>query len=344
MSDVEPPGIDTARVTEWFAGALPEVEAPLRFTLIAGGRSNLTYLVEGVNGRQVVLRRPPLGSVLATAHDMGREHRVIAALAATDVPVAPALGYCDDASVNGARFYVMGYVPGAVLATRDEALDYPEAMRRPVTEDLIAVLARLHRVDPDAIGLTTFARKEGYNERQLRRWQTQWEKSKETELPVLDEVHNRLAQAIPPQRWTGIVHGDYRIGNMIVGPDGRLRAVLDWELATLGDTLADIGWLVSSWLEPGEETASPLVPASNAPGFPTRAELAEWYARETGRDVSDLPYYIAFARWRGACIGAGVLARYRADVMGGIKFDVEQQALSVAIGAERARDALDGNW
>jgi aminoglycoside phosphotransferase (APT) family kinase protein len=344
VTDVEPPGIDRARVTEWFADALPAVKPPLRFTLIAGGRSNLTYLVEGVDGRQVVLRRPPLGSVLSTAHDMGREHRVIAALAATDVPVADALGFCADETVNGAPFYVMSYVPGPVLATRDEALEYPEPLRRPVTEDLIAVLARLHRVDPDAVGLTTFGRKEGYIERQLRRWQTQWEKSKETELPVIDEVHTRLAQAIPPQRWTGIVHGDYRIGNMIVGSDARLHAVLDWELATLGDTLADIGWLISSWLEPGEDTASPLMPASSAPGFPTRVELADWYARETGRDLSDLPYYVAFARWRGACIGAGVLARYRADVMGGIEFDVEQQAQSVIAGAERARDALDGNW
>jgi aminoglycoside phosphotransferase (APT) family kinase protein len=341
---VDPPGIDVARVTEWFAGALASVTPPLRFTLIAGGRSNLTYLVKGANGAQVVLRRPPLGNVLSTAHDMGREHRVIAALAATDVPVADALGFCDDASVNGAPFYLMSYVPGPVLATRDEALVYPEAMRRPVTEDLIAVLARLHRVDPDAVGLSTFGRKEGYVERQLRRWQTQWEQSKETEIPVLDEVHTRLARAIPPQRWTGIVHGDYRIGNMIIGPDARLRAVLDWELATLGDTLADIGWLVSSWVEPGEEIVSPFPPASSAPGFPTRAELAEWYARETGRDLSDLPFYIAFARWRSACIGAGVLARYRANVMGGIDFDVEQQARSVIVGAERARAALDGNW
>jgi aminoglycoside phosphotransferase (APT) family kinase protein len=275
---------------------------------------------------------------------MGREHRIIAALAATDVPVAPAIGFCADEAVNGAPFYVMGYVAGSVLATRDDALAYPEALRRPATEHFMDVLARLHRVDPDDVGLTTLGRKEGYIERQLRRWQRQWEQSKESELPVLDEVHDRLATAIPPQRWTGIVHGDYRIGNMILGPDGRLRAVLDWELATLGDTLADLGWLISSWLEPGEETASPLVPASVAPGFPTRVELAAWYERATGRDLSDLPYYIAFARWRGACIGAGVLARYRAGVMGGIDFDVEQQAISVVMGAERARDAMDGIW
>lgn len=344
MTDVDPPGLNTVRVTEWFANALPDVKAPLLFTLIAGGRSNLTYLVDSADGQQLVLRRPPLGSVLSTAHDMGREHRIIAALAATDVPVPVAFAYCADESVNGAPFYIMSYVPGSVLATRDDALDYPESQRRPVAEDLINVLARLHRVDPDAVDLTTFGRKEGYIERQLRRWQTQWEKSKETELPVLDEVHDRLARAIPPQRWTGIVHGDYRIGNMIVGPDARLRAVLDWELATLGDTMADIGWLVSSWIEPGEPTTGPITLASSAPGFPTRAELAEWYARDTGRDLSDLPYYIAFARWRGACIGAGVLARYRADVMGGIEFDVELQAQSVAIGAERAREALDGNW
>ena len=167
-----------------------------------------------------------------------------------------------------------------MLATITDAEAYPEASRRPAADDLIDVLCRLHAVDPDAVGLETLARKEGYIERQLKRWHRQFEQSKTRELPVLDEVHRRLAERIPPQRWTGIVHGDYRLGNMILGPDGELRAVLDWELATLGDTLADIGWLLSSWLEPGEVTRSPFPPPTTAAGFPTRAELADRYARD----------------------------------------------------------------
>jgi aminoglycoside phosphotransferase (APT) family kinase protein len=336
------PGVDLPRVTEWMVGNIPGVVAPLTVEFISGGRSNLTYRIVDGAGRELVLRRPPLGNVLQSAHDMGREHRIIAALAPTDVPVAEALGYCEDVSVNGAPFYVMGFVGGAVLATITDAEAYPEASRRPASDDLIDVLCRLHAVDPDAVGLETLARKEGYIERQLKRWHRQFEQSKTRELPILDEVHRRLAEHIPPQRWTGIVHGDYRLGNMIFGPDGELRAVLDWELATLGDTLADVGWLLSSWLEAGERTRSPFPAPTTAPGFPARAELADRYARTSGRDLSDLPYYLAFSRWRSACIGEGVLARYKSAVMGEVDFDIEQQAASVEASALAARDALDG--
>ena len=335
-------GVDVGRATEWIVEHVPDVVAPLSLEFISGGRSNLTYRMADAAGRQLVLRRPPLGNVLHTAHDMGREHRIIAALAPTDVPVAEALGHCDDVTVIGAPFYVMAFVPGVVLATITDAEAYPTASRGPVAEDLIDVLCRLHAVDPDRVGLGTLARKEGYIERQLKRWNTQFEQSKTRELPVLTEVHRRLAARVPPQRWTGIVHGDYRLGNMIVGPTGDLRAVLDWELATLGDTLADVGWLLSSWLEPGESSSSPFAPPTTAAGFPTRAELAERYARTSGRDLSDLPYYVAFSRWRSACIGEGVLARYRSAVMGEVDFDIEQQARSVEASAFAARHALDG--
>jgi aminoglycoside phosphotransferase (APT) family kinase protein len=272
---------------------------------------------------------------------MGREHRIIAALWLTDVPVARALGFCDDAAVNGAPFYLMDFVEGSVVATRADADAYPPASRRPVADALIDVLARLHAVDPDAVGLGSLGRKESYIERQLRRWHAQFHRAKTRELPLLDEVHDRLAARVPPQRWTGIVHGDYRLGNMIVGDAGELRAVLDWELATLGDTLADLGWLLSSWLEPGEGGPGPLVPPTTAPGFPSRAEVAARYAAATGRDVSDLPYYLAFCRWRSACIGEGVLARYKASVMGGDQFDVTRQAETVELTVAAAARALD---
>jgi aminoglycoside phosphotransferase (APT) family kinase protein len=334
-------GLDLPAVTEWITANVAGVVAPFSARFISGGRSNLTFQLVDDAGRAIVLRRPPLGHVLQSAHDMGREHRIIDALRDTDVPVANALGLCDDVDVNGAPFYLMDFVEGAVLATFDDAAAFPEASRRHAADDLIDVMGRLHAVDPDAVGLGTLGRKEGYIARQLKRWHSQFEQSKTRELPLLDEVHDRLAARVPPQRWTGIVHGDFRLGNMILGPDGTLRAVLDWELATLGDTLADLGWRRSGWVEAGEPTRGPFPPATTAAGFPTRNELADRYARATGRDLSELPYYLAFARWRGACISEGVLNRYKQDVMGEVDFDLDAMALSVELSVNAARDALD---
>jgi aminoglycoside phosphotransferase (APT) family kinase protein len=334
-------GIDLPRVTEWIVANAPDLTPPFTARFISGGRSNLTYQLVDATGRAVVLRRPPLGHVLQSAHDMGREHRIIDALRDTDVPVANALGLCDDVAVNGAPFYLMDFVEGAVLATIDDAEAYPQAARRPAADDLIDTMGRLHAVDPDAVGLGALGRKEGYIARQLKRWHTQFTQSKTRDLPLLDEVHDRLQARMPPQRWTGIVHGDFRLGNMILSPTGELLAVLDWELATLGDTLADLGWLLSSWVEAGEPTRGPFAPPTTAVGFPTRAELADRYSRATGRDLSELPYYLAFARWRGACISAGVLNRYERDVMGAVDFDLDAMAQSVELSVIAARDALD---
>ncbi len=334
-------GIDLANVTAWTTANVAGLAPPFIARFISGGRSNLTYQLVDTAGRAIVLRRPPLGHVLQSAHDMGREHRIIDALRDTAVPVANALGLCDDVTVNGAPFYLMDFVEGAVLATLDDALAYPEAARGPAAADLVDVLGRLHAVDPDAVGLGTLGRKDGYLARQLKRWHTQFEQSKTRELPLLDEVHDRLQARMPPQRWTGIVHGDFRLGNMILSPAGALRAVLDWELATLGDTLADLGWLLSSWVDAGEPTRGPFPPPTTAPGFPTRAELIERYAATTGRDLSDLPYYLAFARWRGACISEGVLNRYKRAVMGAVDFDLDAMADGVELSVNAARDALD---
>jgi aminoglycoside phosphotransferase (APT) family kinase protein len=334
-------GVALPRVTDWIAAHVEGVQPPFTARFISGGRSNLTYRLDDAAGRAIVLRRPPLGHVLQSAHDMGREHRIIDALRDTDVPVANALGLCEDVAVNAAPFYLMDFVDGAVLATIHDAEAFPEASRTRAADDLIDVMGRLHAVDPDAVGLGTLGRKEGYIARQLKRWHTQFTQSKTRELPLLDEVHDRLAARIPPQRWTGIVHGDFRLGNMILGPDGELRAVLDWELATLGDTLADLGWLISSWVEPGEPVRGPFPPPTSAAGFPTRAQLVERYAGATGRDLSDMPYYLAFARWRGACINQGVLNRYQQAVMGEVDFDIDAMAAGVEISVNAARDALD---
>ena len=332
-------GIEQDKVDPWLAANVAGAAAPFEYRLIAGGRSNLTYEVTDSAGRTFVLRRPPLGNVLESAHDMGREHRLISALEPTPVPVPVPLAFCDDPEVTGARFYVMSFVDGFVLNGRADAeshLDPPARAR--AGRSLVDVLAELHKIDVDAVGLGDLARRDGYVERQLRRWHAQFEKSRSRDIPAMDEAHRRLSSSVPTQRRTGIVHGDYRLGNCLVGPDGELRAVLDWELCTLGEPLADLGWVLAWWAEPGEDAAhlGRDVP-SIAPGFETRAALAERYVERTGADVGDLDFYVALAYWKLACIAEGVYARYKAGVMGDIDAaDLETFGDRVELLAERA--------
>jgi aminoglycoside phosphotransferase (APT) family kinase protein len=311
-------GIDVDAVTRWFQQNVDGVEPPLRFELIAGGRSNLTYRVDDTaGGRSWVLRRPPLGNILPTAHDMGREFRIISALGPTPVPVPPAIGFCGEESVNDKPFYVMGYVEGHILrdaATTQQVLD--EAGREAAGESLVDVLAKIHAVDPDAVGLGELGRKEGYIERQLKRWHSQFEKSKTREIPAVDEVYDELMATVPEQGAATIVHGDYRLDNTLLGPDGRIRAVLDWEICTLGDPLADVGLLSVYWADPDDELAALLSAPTTLPGFPRRADIAARYAERSGRDISRLDYYVAFGYWKLACILEGVYARYVAGAMG----------------------------
>jgi aminoglycoside phosphotransferase (APT) family kinase protein len=311
-----PKGIDARNVTAWFVAHAANVVPPLRFELIAGGRSNLTYRVDDAAGHAWVLRRPPLGHVLPTAHDVGREHRIISALAPTDVPVPGVVGLCDDEAVNGAPFYVMDFVDGAILRGREVAEPLSRATRVHASHQIADVLARIHAVDPDAVGLGELGRKEAYIERQLRRWHRQWEGAKTRDLPVVDEVHAALAERIPEQGPAAIVHGDYRLDNCLVGADGTITAVLDWELCTLGDPLADVGLLLVYWSEPGDSYTALGDSATVLDGFLTRAELSARYAERSGRDLSDVDYYVAFGYWKLACILEGVHARYRAGVMG----------------------------
>jgi aminoglycoside phosphotransferase (APT) family kinase protein len=338
-------GIDRERVDRWLAERVPGAVAPFAYRLIAGGRSNLTYEVVDANGGRFVLRRPPLGNVLESAHDMVREHRILSALAPTSVPVAAPLAVCEDPEVNGARFYVMEFVDGAILRTEPEATSaYDEAGRAAIGRSLVDVLVELHRVDPDAVGLGTLGRKEGYAERQLRRWHTQFERSKERDVPAIDEVHRRLTAHVPEQRRTSIVHGDYRIDNCVLGPDASIRAILDWELCTLGDPLADLGLLLVYWVEAGDDAAEVLTgSATAAPGFPTRDALVERYAERSGADVSDLDFFVALGYWKLACIFEGIRARYGAGVMGDDQFSAEDSArhvVSLAAAALRFSERL----
>jgi aminoglycoside phosphotransferase (APT) family kinase protein len=334
-------GIAIEPVSQWLVANIPGAQAPFRFDLIAGGRSNLTFRVTGADGTQFVLRRPPLGHVLATAHDMAREYRIIAAVGRTDVPVPPALGLCTDEAVNGAPFYVMGFVDGVVLDSPEKAVALPVELRPGASHHLIDVLADLHAVDVDEVGLGDLAKREGYVARQVKRWSTQWAQSKTRELPAIDEVARLLGERLPEQHGVAIAHGDYRFGNCLTDVQaGRVAAVLDWELCTLGDPLADVGYLGVYWFD-GDATNSRANDPTPAGGFPTYTDLIERYAQRTGRDVSGIGYYVAFSCWRLAVISEGVYARYLHGAMGdqeGVDltgFKVGTEAL-----AERALDAM----
>ena len=310
-------GIDVPKVTAWFEEHIDGAKGPLQFELIAGGRSNLTFKVTDANGTQFVLRRPPLGHVLATAHDMGREHRIIRALAPTPVPVAPALGYCDDPDVNGASFYVMGFVDGLIIRDPNSSKALESDARRLAGESLVDVLVAIHDVNPDDVGLGDLGRKEGYIARQLKRWYSQFNQSKLREVPLVDEMHDFLSAHIPEQQGAAIVHGDYRLDNCMLTPQGQVAAVLDWEICTLGDPLADLGLLMVYWNDPEDAVASIAGSgATAAAGFPRREELRTMYAAKSDRDLSHLDFYVAFGYWKLACILDGVYTRYVKGAMG----------------------------
>lgn len=335
-----PEGIDQNGVEAWFALNLPSASPPLRFERIAGGHSNLTYRVDDAGGNRWALRRPPLGKRLGSAHDMAREHKVVSALGPTEVPVAPVVGLCEDESVNGAPFYVMEFVQGPVLRGLAEAEAFPdEADRRAIGERVADTLAAIHAIDPDACGLGDLGRKEDYVARQLHRWQGQWEKSKTRELPAIDSLHDRLAARIPAQGPATIVHGDYRLDNMILTETGEVAAVVDWELCTLGDPLADVGLLMAYWPDREQAEVALGQPANLAPGFPTREELAARYAERSGRDLSELDFFVALGYWKLAIILEGVYARYVAGGYGKVDEGVHAFARLVERLAEAADEA-----
>jgi aminoglycoside phosphotransferase (APT) family kinase protein len=336
-----PDGIDPPGVEGWFAARVPQAEPPLRFERISGGRSNLTYRVADSGGRAWALRRPPLGKTLSSAHDMGREHRIISALAPTPVPVAPAVGICEDGSVNGgAPFYVMEWVEGPVLRSRADAEERFDApARRAIGERVIDTLVAIHAVDPDAVGLGELGRREDYVARQLRRWQRQWEGWKTRELDLIEDLHRRLEARIPEQHETTLVHGDYRLDNMILSPGGEIAAVVDWELCTLGDPLADVGMLMVYWSQPGDEETALFDPPTMASGFPLRDELTARYAERSGRDLGELDFFVALASWKLAIILEGVYARFAAGQYGASDEAFQEFANVVVRLAEAADEA-----
>ena len=269
---------------------------------------------------------------------MGREFKVVSALGATEVPVAPVVGLCEDETVNDAPFYVMEFVEGPILRGLAEAETFPdEGDRRAIGERVADTLATIHAVDPDAVGLGDLGRKEDYVARQLHRWQGQWEKSKTRELPAIDSVHDRLAARAPEQGPATIVHGDYRLDNMILTAGGEVAAVVDWELCTLGDPMADVGLLMAYWPDREQAGISLGQPANLAPGFQSKEELAARYAERSGRDLGELDFFVALGYWKLAIILEGVYARYAAGGYGEVNEGIQEFARLV----ERLADAAD---
>jgi aminoglycoside phosphotransferase (APT) family kinase protein len=312
----------------------PGWERHLEATLVSGGRSNLTFELRSDAG-EAVLRRPPDGPLLPRAHDMGREARVQRALAGTAIPVAAIL-FEDAGDLIGVPFYVMEKVEGYVIRTLPDGWADSEQDRRGIADVLVDTLADLHAIDPDQIGLTGFGRPAGLGERQVRRWSDQWERSKSRDVPAVDELA-RLLRAHPPTGPGGaIVHGDFRIDNCLLGKQmpPTIKAVLDWELATLGEPLADLGLFLFYWREPGDVKPA-LTPAPTMqPGFPSRAYLAERYAERTGADLSGLKSWVALAHFKSAVVAQGIAARVQAGAMAGQEFG--------DIGGEVDRIAAEG--
>jgi aminoglycoside phosphotransferase (APT) family kinase protein len=312
----DPRGLDLERLRSFLARVRPGLtKGPLTGELIQGGRSNLTYRV-GDGTSTWVVRRPPLGHVLRTAHDMGREYRVISALGPTRVPVPGTIAYCDD---EDCPFYVMEYVDGTVYRTAAEVAALGRQRAYALSLALIDVLADLHSVDPATVGLGDFGRPEGYLQRQVRRWKQQLDASRSRELPGIDELFATLSDRIPAESGAAIVHGDFRLDNAIVSPDDEIVAVLDWEMATLGDPLADLGLSLvywDLWLTPTE-----LFGGAPPPGvLPSSRQLAHRYAERRPFD-QDLSWYLAFGNFKIAVILEGIHYRHLAGQTVGAGFD-----------------------
>lgn len=310
------PGLDLNRVAGWLPTVVPGAGNDLRAELIAGGKSNLTYTL--TDGAQTwILRRPPLGHVLATAHDMGREYRVMAALQDTPVPVPLTVAFCADEAVLGAPFYLMERVVGTPYRRAAELAPLGPDRTRRVAEGLVDTLARLHAVDATAVGLADFGRPDGFLARQVERWRRQLAASRSRELPGADALHDALAADVPTPSPTGIVHGDYRLDNVLVDDLDEPVAVIDWEMATLGDPLTDLALMVV-YQRLGDLLGAVGLDAAAAPGYPTETEMLSRYAAGSDRDLARLGWYLGLASYKLAGILEGIHLRHsRGQTVGG---------------------------
>ena len=292
----------------WVAAHVEEASGPIVVTHLSGGSSNLTFRVRD-DANDWVLRRPPMGRLLATANDMGREYRVQEGLGRSDVPVATTVAMCEDPDVLGVPFYLMTFVEGTVYSDADAVTGLDEAQQAAASDELIDVLARLHAVDYEAVGLGSLGKPEGFLQRQITRWRGQWEKSKDHEIPAIDELARRLDASVPATTDSSVVHGDYSFNNTMWSNDDptRMVSVLDWEMSTLGDPLTDVGMVAVYWTDVGEimwRNRKPQAHRANA-GFPDVDTLLDRYATSSGTDLSDIDFYRAFATYKLAVIAQG---------------------------------------
>jgi aminoglycoside phosphotransferase (APT) family kinase protein len=341
-TDDAPLGIDQVSVAAWLIERVPGLAAPLRWTKLAGGHSNVTCRIDDANGRVLVVRRPPMGELLPTAHDMGREFTVISALWPTSVPVPEPLAFTDDRSITGAQFYAMGWVEGRSLYTAEEtALHLTVDARQRTGPSFIDTLSQLHLLDPDEIGLGGLGKRTSYLDRQLYRWYESWNASKNRDLPAVDRLHRFLVDHLPQQARVSVVHGDYGLHNCRVASDGHIAAVVDWEISTLGDPMADLAYCINAWVESADESANAHLAPTSLPGFCTRQVLIDRYVDRTGSDPSQIDYYRCFNYWKSACIIQGVYARYLHGQKSTEGVDVESFPTRIDIALQQATDAVD---
>jgi aminoglycoside phosphotransferase (APT) family kinase protein len=327
----DPPGLDLDRLAAWLPTVIPGAaaggRASLTARLVPGGRSNLTY--EVTDGAHTwILRRPPLGHVLATAHDMAREYRVMTALRGTDVPVPATYALCPDDSVIGAPFYVMERVVGTPYRDADALRALGPERTRTIATRMVDVLAALHRIDPASVGLADFGRPEGFLARQVARWRKQLDASRSRELRGADELHARLAAQVPEPSPPAIVHGDYRLDNILIDDHDRVTAVLDWEMSTIGDPLTDLALLVIYQTLGTLPLPIPVSDASSAPGFLSPDEMIERYVAGTGRAVTHFGFYLGLAAYKLAVVLEGIHFRH-------------SQGKTVGAGFERIGEAVE---
>ncbi len=319
----ETPGLDLAAFRGWYDAQRPgEIAGDLSAQVIAGGKSNLTYeLTDGE--RRWIVRRPPLGHVQATAHDMGREYTAMSALRDTDVPVPTTYAYCAEPDVIGAPFYVMERVEGVAYRSASQLEPLGPKRTAAIVDRMVDVLAALHAVDPAAVGLEEFGRPQGFLERQVRRWGKQLEGSKTAERPRADELHRRLAARVPADNdeWVGIVHGDYRLDNLLTGPDDEIKAVVDWEMATLGDTRTDLALLLVYDQIATIAGGALVADVAKAPGYPEPHQHLARYAATSGRDLGDMAFHLGLAYFKLAVILEGIHFRFLQGATVGEGFD-----------------------
>ena len=344
MTDA-PEGYAVDAVEAWITNNIPSLSPPFVWTRLEGGHSNLTYKLEDSSGKEAVIRRPPQGQLLPKAHDMGREWALISALGPTAVPVPEALGFCENPDVTGAWFYVMGCINGRPLYNNEETEEWvPEAKRITLANSFVDVLADLHSLDPDEIGLGDLGKRDSYVGRQLKTWYRSWTSSIEGadfDDARAHELQQYFLDNLPEQEKARVVHGDYGLHNCLTGPDSTVAAVVDWEISTLGDPLADLAYALNFFPDPSDTI--PIAPeaATAVPGFPTRTEMAARYGTRTGRDLSNLDYYTGFNRWKSACIVHGVYARYMEGKKSSEGIDLEHMRSRIEVALILSEEAVN---